>query len=120
METIHDIDGNAEGKVRSLMTRVESLITEHPLPVVGAAFAVGAILGLVTGRGKKDRSVGGMVAAGIGAVAVRLVKSYALTRLGDAAKSWLLDPRNGEATMTTSGTESAASREPETESFLRH
>jgi hypothetical protein len=117
METLHDIDEN-DGQVRSVMSRASGLITEHPLPMVGAAFALGAIVALVMPRADRgQRSVGGMIVAGLGAVAVRLAKSYALGRLGDAAKNWLLDPRAGGQ---PSATEHAASREPATESFLRH
>ena len=118
METIHEIDDTSEGKVRSVMARVEGMITEHPLPVVGAAFALGAIVGLVMPKADRgQRSVGGMIVAGLGAVAVRLAKTYAIGRLGDVAKSWLLDP---QGTSQPSATEHAASREPATESFLRH
>ena len=60
-----------------------------------------------------------MIVAGLGAVALRLAKSYALSRLGDVAKSWLLDATGG-GTGDVSTTERAASREPATESFLRH
>lgn len=88
---------------------IENAIRSHPLPAIGAALALGAIVALARPRsGDGERSVGGMIIAGLGAVAVRLVKSYALTQLSDAAKSWLLDPQV------------AASREPATGSFLRH
>jgi hypothetical protein len=119
METIHDIEGNGETQVRSMMSRVEGVITAHPLPVVGAAFALGAIVAFATGGSRKDeRSVGGMIVAGVAAVALRLAKGYALSRLGDAAKSWLMDERGDAA--SPSRTERAASNEPATESFLRH
>lgn len=119
METIHDIDGSAEQKARSVLARVEAAITAHPLPAVGAAFALGAIAGLARKamKGDGERSIGGMVVAGIGAVALRLAKSYAFSRLGDAAKSWLVDEYRGTA---PSDTERAASREPAIESFVRH
>lgn len=100
------------------MENLEKAIASHPLPAVGAAFALGALVALVTGGGSKraERGIGRMIVAGVGAVAIRLVKSYAFARLGDMAKSWLAD-QSGEP---TSATERAASREPETESFLRH
>lgn len=117
METIHDLD-DGETAVRSMIARLEGVVTEHPLPVVGAAFALGALVALVMPRADKgERSLGGMIVAGMGAVALRLAKSYAVGRLGDAAKSWLLDERRGEQ---VSATERAASREPATESFLGH
>lgn len=119
METIHDLDDTGEGKLHSVMSRVEGAITEHPLPMVGAAFALGAVVALVMPKAAKgQRSVPGMIVAGLGAVALRLAKSYALSRLGDVAKSWLLDDRGGAGDV--SATERAASREPATESFLRH
>ena len=118
METIHDLEGTSDAQVRSLMSRVEGLVTAHPLPAVGAAFALGALVALATGRSRDEgRSVGGMIVAGLGAVAVRLAKSYAIGRLGDAAKSWLLDERDGSQ---PSATERAASNVPATESFLGH
>ena len=119
METVHNIEDSGEDQVRSLMSRVEGAITSHPLPVVGAAFALGAIVGLVVPRAARgERSVGGMIVAGLGAVAVRLAKSYAIGRLGEVAKSWLLDQQPGGSQV--SATERAASREPATESFVRH
>lgn len=119
METIHDLDGTNDVKLRSMMSRLEGAVTAHPLPVVGTAFALGALVALATGgrSDKSERGFGGMIVAGLGAVAVRLAKSYAIGRLGDVAKSWLLDESGG---ASPSATERAASREPETESFLRH
>jgi hypothetical protein len=117
METLHDIPGKGEDQLRSVMARVEDAISSHPLPAIGAAFALGAVVALAMPRADRgERSVGGMIVAGLGAVAVRLAKSYAIGRLGEVAKSWLLDQQGGQP----SATERAASREPATESFLRH
>ena len=115
METIHAPDEEQQQPIES---RIESMISAHPLPAVGAAFALGALVAFASGRiGKRgERSIGGMIVAGLGAVAVRLAKSYAFARLGDAAKSWFAE----NSRSTPSETERAASREPATESFLRH
>lgn len=117
METLHDTD--VGGERESFVSRVETAISSHPLPAVGAAFALGAIVALASGRADKgERSVGGMIVAGLGAVALRIAKSYAFSRLGAAAKTWLMNELGAD--QPASPAEHAASREPATESFLEH
>jgi hypothetical protein len=94
---------------------LQAKIAAHPWPIVGAAFALGAIIALGTRKGDERRSIGSMVAAGLGAVALRLVKSYALGKLGDAAKDWI-----GDRVNAMGSTEQATSRQPAVESFLEH
>jgi hypothetical protein len=92
---------------------LEAKIVANPWPAVGGAFALGLVIAL--GRGRKEpkkRSLGGMVVAGVGAVAVRLLKSYAISQLGDAAKNWMAGDE--------SPTERVASKDPAVESFLEH
>ena len=94
---------------------IEAKIVAHPWPVVGGAFALGLVIALARGRKEPEgrRSVGGMIVAGVGAVAVRLLKSYAISQLGDAAKNWI-------AGDETDPTERVASKDPAVESFLEH
>jgi len=91
-------------------------IVAHPLASVGAAFAVGALLGL-SGRAPRPaaaaatdaavkRGIGGVIAAGVGAFALRLAKEIALKQVAESARGWW------------SAREAAASREPAMETFF--
>jgi hypothetical protein len=69
-------------------------IRRHPWPAVGIAFALGALAG---NRGRPnvpsvapERSLGGMVTAGVLAVGLRLVREFALAQIGRAARRWWL------------------------------
>ncbi len=134
------------------MVDIEAQIADHPWPAIGIALALGAFAGLAGGRRDDaepapERSMSGAVLAGVGAVAFRLIKSYAFSKLTDAAKGWV-DGRAGtaeagtaeagtteagtteagtaeagttEAGTTEAGTtEQAASRDPSVEAFLKH
>ncbi|CAN5811462.1 hypothetical protein BH11MYX3_BH11MYX3_11480 [soil metagenome] len=98
------------------MVDIEAQIAQHPWPAVGVALALGALAGLAGGHGSKepalDRSFGGALLAGVGAVALRVLKSYAFSKFADAAKGWV-DERAGT-------TEKVASRDPSVEAFFRH
>ncbi len=96
------------------MMNVEAQIVEHPWPAVGVALALGALAGMA-GSGQNtpapERSLGGAVIAGVGAVALRLLKSYAFSKLADAAKGWA-DERGDTS-------QKIASRDPSVEAFFR-
>lgn len=113
-------------KIEELRTRlagldraaIEAKIIAHPLPAIGAAFALGVLVAIGTHKPKSaenevKRGIGGAMVAGLGAVAVRLLKSYAISHLGDAAKNWI----GGDQTNPT---ERVASMDPAVESFVRH
>ncbi len=98
------------------MVDIEAQIAQRPWPAVGIAIALGALAGMAAGRSKSepapDRSMGGAVAAGVGALALRLLKSYAFSKFADVAKGWV-DERAGT-------TEQVASRDPSVDAFLKH
>jgi hypothetical protein len=94
-------------------------IVAHPLPAVGAAFAIGALLGMRGGgrRARKEAGQAGLgsaVMAAVGALAVRLVKELAMRGAAQAAKGWW-EQRQG-----VSPSERRASYQPSMEPFLRH
>jgi hypothetical protein len=87
-------------------------IAAHPLPVVGAAFALGALLGLRGGRrqpreGEASRS---LVLAALGALGVRLAKELAMRGATEAARGWWERRQSSEV---------RTSYEPDVEAFLR-
>ncbi|MBA3464374.1 MAG: hypothetical protein H0T46_30765 [Deltaproteobacteria bacterium] len=99
---------------------IEAKIVAHPWPAVGGALALGVLVALGGHRPKAPeqevkRTMGGAVVAAVGAVAIRMLKSYAISQLGDAAKNWL-----GANDAKVSSTERAASNDPATSSFLEH
>jgi hypothetical protein len=65
-------------------------VAAHPLASVGAAFALGALLGM---RGRPRREGGGVglgraAAGALGALAVRLAKDLAVRSAAEAARGW--------------------------------
>lgn len=67
-------------------------IAAHPLPAVGIAFALGALLAM-RGGGKRDhddtgRGLGRAALAGLVAIAVRAAKDLAMRRFADVAQDW--------------------------------
>lgn len=67
-------------------------IAAHPIAAAGAALALGALLGM-GGRRSHDGGNGGGLGralfAGLGALAIRFAKDYAIGEATDAAKRWL-------------------------------
>ena len=70
-------------------------IAAHPLASVGAAFVLGALLGLRRRRPRTtaseptvERSLAGAIAAGVGAFALRLAKEIALKQVAESARGW--------------------------------
>ena len=136
MHTAED-DRKVERAKESLMARVDELgrrikdarekfdikahIAAHPLLAVGAAFALGALVGIPGGRRRTSsgsgsdeqvrRSVGAVVATGIAGIAIRVAKDFAVRHLAGVAKTWWDDHSAPEVT---------ASRDPSVEAFLRH
>lgn len=123
-----DLKASVTSKVDELRSRlsgvdremIEAKIVAHPWPAIGGALALGVLVALAGHRPKAPeqevkRTFGGAVVAAVGAVAIRLLKSYAIGQLGDAAKNWL-----GANDANMSSRERAASEDPATESFLEH
>ena len=65
----------------------------HPIVAIGAAFAVGALLGLAANHKRSpDRGiVSGAIAAMFTALAMGAVKDLAMRNVATAAKDWLGD-----------------------------
>ena len=136
MQTTED-DRKVERAKESLMARVDELgrrikdarekfdikahIAAHPLIAVGAAFALGALVGIPGGSRRSSsgsgtdehvkRSVGAVIATGIAGIAMRIAKDYAARHLAGVAKNWWDNQGTSEVT---------ASRDPSVEAFLRH
>lgn len=95
---------------------VRARIAAHPLPAVGVAFALGALLGM-RGGGKRreagEAGLGRLVLAALGALGVRLAKELATRRAADAARAWW------ERRQQAASSEFRTSYEPGVEPFLR-
>jgi hypothetical protein len=70
---------------------LQSSINQHPLAAIGIAAAAGALIGIV--RPKKDKTqrgrVQGMVITGLGMIAMRVVREFAMKQIGSYAKDYL-------------------------------
>ena len=91
---------------------IAAYITAHPLASVGIAAAAGALLGMRR-RVRREaetvqRGFAGMVAAGVGALALRVAKEIAFKQVADAARGWW------------SSREAGASHEPQMETYFEH
>jgi hypothetical protein len=94
-------------------------IAARPLVTVGAAFAVGALLGLraAARRHRAEPREGGLgraVLAGLGALTLRVAKELALRSAAQAARGWW--EQHQQASMS----EVRTSYDPHMEPFLRH
>lgn len=91
---------------------ISAHIAAHPLAAVGAAAAVGALLGLRRRAARRsdavERSFAGAVVAGVGALALRVAKEIAFKEVADAARGWW------------SSREAAASHDPQMEMYFEH
>ena len=113
-----DADDDAAGLIEDLRNRLEDAvgelddrIAEHPFAAVGIAFGLGALFALSPRLPDPDkRTIRGLLASGLTALALRGVKSYAWSRLSGAAKG-LFDG---------SSRERQASRDRSVEAFLEH
>lgn len=109
--------GERLGEVRQQLD-LEGRIIAHPLAAVGIAFALGAGLGAIRRRRSQPEiekpGLSHAIAAGAGALAMRLGKEYALRRLAHAAKDYM--ERHG----AVSRRERTASRDRSVEPFLEH
>ena len=98
---------------------IPAQIAARPLATVGAAFAVGALLGLrAAGRSRREPSEGRLgraLLAGLGALAVRAGKELAMRGAAQAARNWW-EQHQQQAPMS----EVRTSYDPRMEPFLRH
>ncbi len=142
--TTQETDRQLEDAKASLMARVEELgrriqdarhkldipahIAAHPKLAVGAAFAIGALLGFMgggkrrvehvhTNAGEDRRGIGGMVTAAIGALIMNAVKNFAMGQVTSAAKEWL-DPASVD--VTQSNASDATARQPAMKPLFEH
>ena len=93
---------------------IKAHITAHPLAAVGAALALGALLGIPgSGSSSRDsdaqRGLGGAALAGIAGLLIRIAKDVAVRQLTGAAKDWLGGQEH----------EADASRDPSVEALLQ-
>jgi hypothetical protein len=90
-------------------------IAAHPLPSVGVAFAVGALLGMRGGRRREpgESGLGRIMLGALGALGVRLAKELAMRRAADAARDWW------ERRQQAMSSEYRTSYQPDVEPFLR-
>lgn len=144
--TVAEADRRVERAKASLLARVEVLkhklgdvkhqvsvqaqIAKHPLPAIGIAFAVGALVALGRPRRAhpreaveqalttlpKERSLGKLAFGAIATFGLRMLRELAVAQLGNAAKQWWVEQGRG----TESRTEHDASRTPDIEPFLEH
>ncbi|MDX2092454.1 MAG: hypothetical protein SFX73_31615 [Kofleriaceae bacterium] len=100
------------GRLEDAMAELDRQVAEHPFATVGLAFAAGAVLAMGPRARHEDeeRTLGGLITAGLSALAIRAVKSYAWSRLSAKARG-LFDPMNRERD---------ASRDASVEAFLEH
>jgi LPXTG-motif cell wall-anchored protein len=95
-------------------------IAAHPLPAVGIAFMLGAMLGFRRKRKQEheeeevERTLGGAVVGAITALGLRLLKDAALKRAAGVAKTWI-DKRRGNVPQPT---EHATAQPSSTDPFL--
>jgi hypothetical protein len=132
--TVQEADRRAERAKASLLSRVELLkhklsdarhkldlpaqIASHPLPAVGIAFAVGAILGMrrsgATMPPASGHSLRGSAFTALAAFGLHVVREVALGQLGQVARQWWSEASGGSAS------EVAGPRAADLEPFLEH
>lgn len=105
--TVQEADQRAERAKASLLSRIELLkhklsdarhkldlpaqITEHPLPAIGIAFALGMMAGLRRSPSAAIGASGGVRHAAVAALTafgLRLVRNIALGQLAEIARQW--------------------------------
>lgn len=80
---------------------VPAHISSHPLPAVGVAFAVGALLGMRGAAKRRDPDAGGGLVraafAGLLALGFRAAKDLAMRRFADVAQDWWMQRQQGSS-----------------------
>jgi hypothetical protein len=134
---VAEADRRVERAKASLLARVEVLkhklgeakhqldfkaqIVQHPLPAIGIAFAIGALVAM-TGRASAPRaaklpgehSLTGAALGALAAFGLRIARELAIGQLGIAAKQWWV------AQGDSAGPAAARARADELEPFLEH
>ncbi|MEJ7596522.1 MAG: hypothetical protein WKG01_01325 [Kofleriaceae bacterium] len=94
---------------------IKAHISSHPLVAVGAALALGALLGIPGSDGSPShdsetkRGLGGAAMAGIAGLLIRIAKDVAVRQLTGVAKDWMGGQEHG----------ADASRDPSVEALLQ-
>jgi len=141
--TVAEADRRVERAKASLLARVELLkqkvgearhqldfkaqIAKHPLPAIGIAFGLGALIAL---RGKRpaptvageislagERSLTGAALGALAAFGLRLARELAIGQLGHAAKQWWDEQAGGPSQAKGDAPRDVAA---ELEPFLEH
>ena len=98
---------------------LDARVAAHPWRAVGIAFVLGAVLGARRPRPlvpeMPERGLGAAAVAGLGAIAFRFAKDYAIRRLGSAARTWIVQRTHRDKARP----EHASSHEPAVEFFTR-
>lgn len=108
-------------KADRYLERVRARVAAHPLASVGAAFAIGMLVGGLRSRRASTADaaasprVGSAALAGIAAFAMHAAKDFAFREATEAAWRWW-DRRRHEA----SSSETRTSPTPGSESFVEH
>lgn len=96
---------------------IEAQIVAHPLPAVGIALVLGAMVGYRRRSSQTEQAkragISGAIIGGVSALVMRMLKDAALGQLSGAAKTWF-DRQQDQPT------ERGASRDPAMEAFLEH
>ncbi|HET7500416.1 MAG TPA: hypothetical protein VFK02_05410 [Kofleriaceae bacterium] len=135
--TVQEADLRAERAKASLLSRVEVLkhrlsdvkhrfdlqaqITQHPLPAVGIAFALGAALALRRSEVEPaapgaSRSLRSALVTALGAITLHVVRELALGQIGVLARQWWGEHPAGTPGAPDAGDARLAGVEP----FLEH
>lgn len=104
-DILDDDDDTPTGMIAELKQRVDGAraeldqrVAEHPFMMVAGAFVLGAVLALGPPKGRApdaERTLGGVVFAGLAALAIRGAKAYAWSRV-----STVFDARARRANVT--------------------
>lgn len=144
--TVAEADRRVERAKASLLARVEVLkhklgdvkhqvsaqaqIIKHPLPAIGIAFAVGALIALGGSRRagpreageqalttlRKDRSLTKVALGALATFGLRMLRELAVAQLGNAAKQWWVEQGRTDGAPREAEASHAADIEP----FLEH
>lgn len=100
---------------------IEAQIVAHPLPAIGIAFVLGAMVGFRRKSPRQEQvkraGISGAIIGGLSALVMRMLKDVAIGQLSGAAKTWF-DKQQGH--VKDQPTERGASRDPAMEAFLEH
>lgn len=91
------------------MEKLRAFIGEHPFLSLGGAMTLGAIVGFGRPRGR----VSGPLAGAFGAIAIGVMRDFAIRKVSGYARSWIDETERQRA-------DDVASRNRDVEAFLEH